>query len=147
MPDLRMELQSPLEMTEAEFAKEVRISTESRVFESVGVRVDEIRMEKRAHEIHATITGIIVDRKKYETLENGLWFEFIDPSSMAEQPHQQRLKSGLTASGSVDQFGDRFVQHITLGREEMHDTYTLRAYDMSTKERYETHTFAMTQTE
>jgi len=146
-PDLRIELECLLKMTETEYAKEVWISTESKLFESVGVRVDEIRIERRALEIHATVTGIIVNRGKYEMLEHGVWFELIDPASTAEQPHRQRLKSGLTASGSVDQFGDRYVQHVTLGREEMYDTYTLRAYDIVTKERYETHTFAMTQKE
>ena len=147
LPELQIKLECPLEMTEAEFAKEVRLSTESKAFESVGIRVDEIRVEKRAHEIHATITGIIINRGRYEAQGNGLWFEFIDPSSTADQPHLQRLKSGLTASGSVDQFGDCFKQHVTLGREEMHDTYTIRAYNMITKERYETQTFTMKQPE
>lgn len=31
------------------------------------------------HEIRATITGIIVNRDRYEAMEGGLWFAFIDP--------------------------------------------------------------------
>lgn len=145
LPDQRLRLEHPVQMTEAKFEGEVWYSAEPRLFESVGIRVDEVRLERRAHEIHFTITGSIVNRKKYEAAEGGLWFEFIDPGSTAEQPHLQRLKSGMTATGSVNQTGDRFIQQGTLGRDELHETYILRAFHIISKERYEAHAFSMTQ--
>ena len=48
-----------------------------------------------------------------------------------------------TGSGSSTCFGDQIIQTETLGREELHDAYTLRAFNCWEKERYETCTFTM----
>ena len=59
--------------------------------------------------------------------------------------------SGLGSNGPIDgedlDSGIHFRQSETLGRNELHDTCTLRAYDAWEKERYETHTFAMKKVE
>lgn len=50
---------------------------------------------------------------------------------------------GMTGSGSSTCFGDQIIQTETLGREELHDSYTLRAFNCWDQERYETCTFTM----
>ena len=118
-------------------------------YPDIGVRVDRLLIEVKPQEIYATVAYTVVDREKYALTDDGLWFEFIDPDSKAEAYYDQRLKAGLSGSGSstpVDGDPDtatHFVQRETLGRNELHDTYTLRAYSCWEKERYETHTFAM----
>lgn len=118
-------------------------------YPDIGVRVDRLLIEVKPQEIYATVAYTVVDREKYALTDDGLWFEFIDPDSKEEAYYDQRLRSGLTGGGSstpVDGDPDtatHFVQRETLGRNELHDTYTLRAYSCWEKERYETHTFAM----
>ena len=153
-PEDQIVLELPVTLKQAEYENATYISTESVDYSTVGVRVDEIRLEVRAQEIHAMIDYTITDREAFSTLENGLWFEFMDPESKAEQPYDQRLKSGMSGLGSngpIDgedlDSGVHFRQSETLGRNELHDTYTLRAYDAWEKERYETHTFAMKKVE
>lgn len=149
-PDDKIVLELPVTLKQADYANETYISTESVEYPSVGVRVDEIRLEVRAQEIHASIDYTVTDRKTYDALEHGVWFEFIDPQSTAEQPYDQRLKggmSGMSSNGPTDGMDPdtavRFHQSETLGRNELHETYTLRAYDAWEKDRYETHTFTM----
>lgn len=118
-------------------------------FTEIGVRVDRLLIEVKPQEIFATVDWTIVDREKYALTNDGLGFEFVDPASKAEAYYEQRLKSGLTGGGSsgpVD--GDldtaiRYVQRETLARNELHDTYTLRAFSVWEKERFETHTLTM----
>lgn len=150
LPDDQMVLEMPLTIEQADYANETYVSTEPIDYPTVGVRVDEIRLEVRAQEIHAMIDYTITDREAYDALEDGLWFEFIDPESTAEQPYDQRLKSGMSGVGSAGPADGKdldtavhFRQTENLGRNELHDTYTLRAYECWEKERYETHTFTM----
>lgn len=150
LPDDQMVLEMPLTIEQADYANETYVSTEPIDYPTVGVRVDEIRLEVRAQEIHAMIDYTITDREAYDALEDGLWFEFIDPESTAEQPYDQRLKSGMSGTGSAGPADGkeldsavRFRQTETLGRNELHETYTLRAYECWEKERFETHTFTM----
>lgn len=118
-------------------------------YPDVGVRVDRLLIEVKPQEIYATVAYTVVDREKFAQTENGLWFEFIDPDSKAEAYYDQRLKGGLSGGGSsrpVDGDPDtatHFVQQETLGRNELHDTYTLRAFECWEKQRFETHEFAM----
>jgi len=152
--DRRIEIEIPLSLTQADYQNETYVSTEPLEYPSVGVRVDEIRLEVRAQEIHAMIDYTITDREAYDALEDGLWFEFIDPESTSEQPHDQRLKGGMSGGGSAGPVDGedratavRFRQTETLGRNELHETYTLRAYECWEKERFETHTFTMRKVE
>ncbi len=154
LPDDQMVLEMPLTIEQADYANETYVSTEPIDYPTVGVRVDEIRLEVRAQEIHAMIDYTITDREAYDALEDGLWFEFIDPESTAEQPYDQRLKSGMSGVGSAGPADGkdldtavRFRQTETLGRNELHETYTLRAYECWEKERFETHTFTMRKVE
>lgn len=153
-PDDQIVLEMPLLLQQAAYANETYVSTEPIDYPTVGVRVDEIRLEVRAQEIHAVIDYTITDREAYDALEDGLWFEFIDPESTAEQPYDQRLKSGMSGGGSAGPADGKdldtaihFRQTETLGRNELHETYTLRAYECWEKERFESHTFAVTRAE
>lgn len=143
IPQESMLLEAPLELAQENAGNVVLVSTQAQEFASVGVRVDEIRVEQLPHEIRATITGTIVNRDRYEAMEGGLWFEFIDPELPDAAFHAQRLKPGMTGSGSSTCFGDQIIQTETLGREELHDAYTLRAFNCWKKVRYETCTFTM----
>lgn len=117
-------------------------------FESVGVRLDRVLIEVKPQEIYATVEYSITDREKYAATDDGLWFEFIDPSKEGD-PWEQRLTAGLTgggASGPVDgdlETATRYRQTETLGKNELHETYTLRAYECWEKERFETHEIRM----
>ena len=119
------------------------------LYESIGVQVDRLLIEVKPQEIYVTLDYTVTDRAKYDQLEGGLWFEFINPDSKEEAYYDQRLRSGLTGGGSsgpVDGDPDtatRFTQRETLARNELHDTYTLRAFECWEKERFETHTLTM----
>ncbi|MDD6682520.1 MAG: hypothetical protein PUE61_05080 [Clostridiales bacterium] len=119
-------------------------SVEPVEFPSVGVRVDRLLIEVKPQEIFATIDCTVIDEEAYNKTEHGLRFEFIDPSSTETEAWKQQLSSGLTGSGSVSTVTDgKFQQHENLGLKELHDTYTLRAYDAWTKDRYETQILVM----
>lgn len=153
-PDDQIVLELPVTLRQADYTNETYISTEPFDYPSVGVRVDGIRIEVRAQEIHASIDYTVTDRAVYDALDHGLWFEFIDPQSTAEQPYDQRLKGGMSGTGSNGPADGKdldtavhFRQSETLGRNELHNAYTLRAYDAWEKDRFEEHTFAMTKVE
>ena len=150
----QLEIKIPVALKQADYQNETYVSTEPAEYPGAGVRVDEIRLEVRPQEIHAMIDYTITDREAYNALEDGLWFEFIDPESTAEQPHDQRLKSGMSGGGSAGPVDGEeratavhYRQTETLGRNELHETYTLRAYECWEKERFETHTFTMKKVE
>ena len=127
----------------------VYVSEAPTLYESIGVQVDRLLIEVKPQEIYATLDYTVTDRAKYDQLEGGLWFEFIDPDSKADAYYDQRLRSGLTGGGSsgpVDGDPDtatRFTQRETLARNELHDAYTVRAFECWEKERFETHTLTM----
>ena len=114
-------------------------------FPEVGVRVDRLTVEAMPLDIYATIEYTVIDQTAYDRLDGGLWFEFIDPASTEPIYSNQRLMAGLSTDGSVsgEPDGTFFIQHETLGVNELHDEYTLRAFDVWTKDRYETRTFVM----
>ena len=133
----------------AQAQAEVYVNAAPIVYESVGVRVDSVRIEVKPLELYATVEYTVIDRERYAQTDDGLWFEFIDPDSTAELPYEQRLADGLAAGGSsYPADGDldtatRFVQQGTLGKNELRDSYTLRAFECWGKQRFETHTFEM----
>ena len=130
-------------------AENVYVNEAPALYENVGVRVDRLLVEVKPQDIYVTLDYSVVDREKYDRLEGGLWFEFVDTASTAEAYHEQRLKSGLSGGGSsgpADGEPDtatRFTQRETLARNELHGAYTLRAYSAWDKERLEAHTLTM----
>lgn len=146
-------LEAPLTLQADESRNKTYISTEPMDYPSAGVRVDQVTIEVRPQEIHAVVDFTVTDRESHAKTDGGLWFEFIDPNSTAEQPYDQRLKNGMSGGGSVipldgdSETATRFRQTETLGRNELHDAYTLRAYNCWDKIRYETCTFEMTKNE
>lgn len=125
------------------------VNVEPVAYPSVGVRVDRVLIEEKPHELYATVDFTVTDWEAYEKTDGGLWFEFIDPEKPGDEPWQQRLTDGLSGGGSVMALEPdaprpaSFRQTGTLGKNELHDSYTLRAFECWEKERFETHTFEM----
>lgn len=143
-------LEAPLTLEADASLNETYTSTQAVDYPEAGVRVDQLTIEVRPQEIHATIDYTVTDRTIFDAGEQGVWFEFIDPASTQEEPYAQRLHGGLSGGGSsapMDDANTRYRQTETLGRNELHDTYTLRAFNSWSKERYETHTFEMKKVE
>jgi len=117
-------------------------------YPGAGVRVDRVTLEVKPQEIYATIEYSVTDQTRFDALEGGLWSEFIDPDKPGEG-WEQRLASGLTgggSSGAVDREAEKptvFRQRETLGKNELHDVYTLRAFECWEKERFETREIRM----
>lgn len=153
-PDPQTVLRSPLTLFQAEYDNQTYVSTAAADYPSVGVRVEEIRMEVRAQDIHVTIDYTVTDREAFDRLEHGLWFEFVDPDSTALEPYDQRLAQGMSGGGWAGpvEGEDRetavhYRQSESLGRNELHQTYTLRVFDAWQKDRFETNTFTMKRVE
>ncbi|MGN0776377.1 MAG: hypothetical protein ACI4MM_06825 [Candidatus Ventricola sp.] len=132
----------------------VFVSREPIEYPGVGVRVDRVTIEVKPQDIYAIIDYTVTDMEAYAKTDHGLWFEFIDPEKAMEQPAQgnyaqQRLTSGLSGGGMVSPIDEdneeptKYRQTETLGKNELHETYALRAFDCWEKERFETHTFEM----
>lgn len=122
------------------------VSVEPVVYESVGVRVDRLLIKVKPQEIYATLEYTVIDEEKYAATDDGLCFEFIDPQSTETAYSNQRLASGLTGGGGTMALGEtntRFRQRETLGRNELHETYTVRAYECWEKARFDTHEIAV----
>ena len=117
-------------------------------YPSAGVRVDRVTIEVKPQEIYATVDYTVTDWEKYDALEGGLWFEFIDPDKPGVAWEQQ-LTEGLTGGGSagpVDREAERPAAHRqrgTLGKNELREVYTLRAYECWEKARFEAREFVM----
>lgn len=146
----RVELNHPLRLSQTASATEAYLCSQPVELPSVGVRIDGLLIEVKPQELYATLNFTVIDRAAYDATDNGLWFEFIDPSSTAETPYEQRLMEGLSGGGSIGPVGSddpntavRFRQRETLGRNELHEEYTLRAFDAWEKQRYETVTLVM----
>ena len=122
----------------------VYVSEQGADYPSAGVRVDRVLIEVKPQEIYAMIDYSITNREKYDALDSWLWFEFIDPDKPGEG-WEQRLTEGLSGGGSSGAIDNptRFRQTETLGKNELHDVYFLRAYDAAEKGRFETREFAM----
>ena len=132
----------------------VFVSREPVEYPGVGVRVDRLTIKVKPQDIYAIIDYTVTDMDAFARTDHGLWFEFIDPAKAMEQPAegnyaQQRLTSGLSGGGMVSPTDGEmeeptmYRQTETLGKNELHETYTLRAFDCWEKERFETHTFEM----
>lgn len=132
----------------------VYVNREPVEYPSVGVRVDRLTIEVKPQDIYAIIDYTVTDMETYAKTDRGLWFEFIDPELADQLPAdgqyaQQRLTSGLSGGGMVMPLDDEqseptmYRQTETLGKNELHDVYALRAFNCWEKDRFETHTFEM----
>ena len=133
------------------------VSTEPLDFPDEGVRVTCVTLTVTPLEIRFTLDYEVTDPDAYNATEDGLWFEFIDPESPETEAYAQRLTDGLTSGGSIlrlngngewDQpikAGAAFRQTDAIGRNNLSDTYTIRAYNCWDKTRYETVTFKVTE--
>ena len=141
----RTMLETPLVLVQNKYPVQTYVSTETADFPSVGVRVEEVRIEVMAHEIRAAIDYSVTDEDIYEALDGGLWFEFIVPEKgNTTQPHTQLLSSGMSGGGSAGPIGvNLHRQSETLGRNELYDVYYLRAAAQWNKVRFETRAIPM----
>lgn len=152
LPEEQLVIEKPISLQEVP-SEGAYLNTEPADFPNIGVRVDSLRIEVKPQDIHAIIEYTVTDREAYSRTDDGLWFEFINPESTAEQPYAQRLPSGLTGTGSViplngtPETATRFRQIESLGRSELYESYTLRAYECWEKERFETRTVLMKKAE
>lgn len=129
------------------------VNTEPVEYESIGVCIDCVLIEVEPQEIYYTIDWTVTDPEKFALTDGGLFFEFVDPDSTAEEPWDQLLADGLSGIGSVvpldgDEEGDlasatHYRQNGTLGRSELYETYTVRAYECWEKARFDTHEIEM----
>ena len=141
--DRRAVLEKTLTLT-ADGDTDIFVSAEPAVYADAGVRVDCVRIEVKPQELDATVEFTVIDEAAFAATDDGLWFEFIDPQSTETAYASQRLTGGLSGSDSVEDLGGgRYVQTETLAKNELRDTYTLRAYNCWEKNRYETHEFIM----
>ena len=141
--DRRAVLEKTLTLT-ADGDTDIFVSAEPAVYADAGVRVDCVRIEVKPQELVATVEFTVIDEAAFAATDDGLWFEFIDPQSTETAYASQRLTGGLSGSDSVEDLGGgRYVQTETLAKNELRDTYTLRAYNCWEKNRYETHEFIM----
>ena len=130
---------------------------ESMSFPDVGVQVTDVVMMVTPLEIRYTLDYVITDLEKYSALEDGLWFEFIDPNSKETEYYAQRLSDGLTSSEGAgrldgrfdepDEIGTVIRQHGTIGLDSLSEEYTIRAYSAWETTRYETATFHVKESE
>lgn len=141
----RMDLNQLLTLTQTAASIEAYLCTQPVELPSVGVRINGLLIEVKPQELYATLDFTVTDRATYDALDSGLWFEFINPESTAETPYEQRLMEGLTGGGSISPvdcddpaYANQFRQRETLGRNELHQVYTIRAFDAWEKQRYET---------
>lgn len=126
----------------------VYVNTEPVVFESIGVRVDRVMIEEKPQELYATIDYTVVDRERYQKTDDGLIFRFIDPEKPGAIWEQQLLggMSSVGETGPIDgdlETATRYRQKETLGKNELHETYTLAGYECWDKTRFEEMTFTM----
>ena len=124
--------------------EETTVSVEPVEYESIGVRVDRVTVTTKPLEMDYAIEYAVVDAEKFAQMDDGLWFEFIDPDSREEQPYDQRLKEGFSSMRSVEPVDDTHFRQIgTLSLSEKADRYTLRAYECWEKRRFDTHEIRM----
>ena len=127
------------------------VSDDPMEFQSVGVRIDRAELTITPLEIRYALYYTVTDAEKYEQLEDGLWFEFIDPASREEEYSMQRISEGLIGAGSVEQTvnpDDNSVclkQSGSIGLDSLSDSYTIRAFNAWDKTRYESVEFTVTE--
>ncbi len=153
-------LECPLMLNSAAAQKEIYVSSEKAQFPSVGVQVDQLRIEVKPLELYVSVYYSVTDEEAFDRMlyedgeaigEINLYtnFELIDPESTAVQPWDQRLSAGVTGQDSTaqlsadDELPQRFVEYFSIGKNELHDEYTLRVFEWASKERFESVTLKM----
>lgn len=126
----------------------VYVNTEPVVYESIGVRVDRVMIEEKPQELYTTIDYTVIDRELYKKTDDGLGFLFIDLGKTGEIWEQQLSRGITSGGGSYPVDGDfetatHYRQEYAIGRNELHDTYTLGSYECWNKTRFEDKTFTM----
>ncbi|HHV99343.1 MAG TPA: hypothetical protein GXX36_07190 [Clostridiaceae bacterium] len=113
-------------------------STMPAVYSDCGVRVDKVTLTGSPMAIYADIEYTVIDKKKFDETDGGLWFEFVDETGNC-------LPSGVSSGEGIIAVGeDHFIQKVTLqASKTLPGKIILRGYNSWDKNRYETHTFEM----
>ena len=81
---------------------ETYVCEEPMDFPSVGVQVQKVVMKVTPWEIRYKLDYAITDLEKYMAMDDGLWFEFVDPAKInAANYFEQTFEGGMTGGGSV----------------------------------------------
>ena len=153
---------------------ETYVSEEPMDFPSAGVQMQKVVMTVTPLEIRCKLYYAITDLEKYLAMNDGLWFEFVDPAKITKESYfEQTFEGGMTGGGSVGyadgnnagaedgeedgeeggeegravEVGTVMRQTDSLGLNAKGDEYTIRAYNCWDKTRYETVTFRVTKVE
>lgn len=124
---------------------EVTSAAETPTYEGLGpvdypqaeARISRLLLEVKPQEIYYTIEFTAPEKQLTPHItSSAVLFEFLG----AEAPNQ-KLPYGLVGTYGVRRVGeDQYVQWGTLGRDELHESYQLRAHDADDFTRYETMT-------
>ena len=131
---------------EAAVEEDHRVCEQKAAYTHFGVTVEKLVLTKTPLELRYSIYYTVTDRAAYEANGSNLFFEFIDPESTETEPYMQRLKNGVSPTGSQNPIDDtHFMQSGALCYDEVHDTYYIRAFDPfeDGKPRYETYAYTM----
>lgn len=118
--------------------KAVATSTAPAAFNNFGVQVDKVTLFGSSMAVYADIEYSVIDDEKFARAKDGLWFDFVDERGNV-------LPSGAALWGGVEAFDEtHFIQRTTLqAAEALPAEISLRCFDFSEKDRYETQTLEM----
>lgn len=154
--DQRITIMEELKLTSSATEEKVYVSTEPVTFGEIGVTLDQMQLYAKPQELYVrlyyTVSDTELNRSIYSanTKERDqLSLEFIDTAIVADTPFRQRLSEGPTGDVICDLLSEpdemplRWVKELTLGVNNLSDSYTLRVYDTYTEARYDSAVVAM----
>lgn len=130
-----------LEVTSAAAETPTYVSETVVDYPQAGAQITRLLLEVKPQEIYYSIEFTAPERLiTPQRKGSAVLFEFVDAESAT-----QKLPYGLIGTYGVRPMGEnRYVQWGTLGRDELHETYQLRAYNADDRTRYETMSISVT---
>ncbi len=152
-PNARIRITDPLMLSSSTGEETAYVNIAPAVFPETGVTIEQLQVIPKPHELLVRLYYTVGDseignqpafgnEEKYGQLKEYFQLEFIDPDSSAEEPFNQRLSFGLSDSRGqlLSEEGEtpiRMLYELSLGRNELHDEYTVRVFDLADKTRYD----------
>ncbi len=130
-----------LEVTSAAVETPTYVSETVVDYPQAGAQITRLLLEVKPQEIYYAIEFTALEYQLTpHRKSSAVLFEFVDAGSQVK-----KLPYGLIGTYGVRPVGEnRYVQWGTLGREELHESYQLRAYNADDRTRYETMTIPVT---
>ncbi len=118
--------------------KEIVTSIAPAEYPSCGVRIDSITLKGSEMAIYAVVQYTVTDKERYDAVEDGLMFEFLDTAG-------NRLPDGATSGGGITtEDGVHYVlEHAIGAMESLPREIAVRGFNFWDMTGYETHTFTM----